>query len=143
VSDATASPAERRAQVLAFVRERDFVTFAALHQHFAGAARDSTEISLPGNRVIWAGLPKPWIDAVLALLEEGTLAALPAHVSAYKRDGRVLDLPREKVPPQEPHPVPHWFPVLLRPMENVLAEQDPAAGPAEVSPAAGSPPPKK
>jgi hypothetical protein len=107
VSDATASPAERRAQVLAFVRERDFVTFAALHQHFAGAARDSTEISLPGNRVIWAGLPKPWI------------------------------------PPQEPHPVPHWFPVLLRPMENVLAEQDPAAGPAEVSPAAGSPPPKK
>ena len=26
--------------VLAFVRERDYVTFAALHQHFAGDARE-------------------------------------------------------------------------------------------------------
>ena len=109
--------------VLAFVRERDYVTFAALHQHFAGDAREPTEIALPGNRVVWAGLPKPLIDAVLALLEQGTLAAIPGNLAAYRRDGRVLALPVEKRPPQEPHAEPHWFPVLLRPMDRVLAEQ--------------------
>jgi len=110
--------------VLAFVREHDYVTFAALHKHFAGDAREDTEIALPGNRVIWAGLPKPVIDAVLALLDAGRLAAIPGNLAAYRRDGRVLSLPLEKRPPSEPHAEPHWFPVLLRPMEAVLAEQD-------------------
>ena len=109
--------------LLAFVCERDYVTFAALHQHFAGDAREPTEIALPGNRVIWAGLPKPLIDAVLALLDQGRLAAIPGNLAAYRRDGRVLALPVEKRPPHEPHAEPHWFPVLLRPMELVLAEQ--------------------
>ena len=110
--------------VLLFVRERDYVTFAALHKHFAGDAREPTEIALPGNRVVWAGLPKPLIDAVLALLAQGRLAAIPGNLAAYRRDGRVLSLPMEKRPPREPHAEPHWFPVLLRPMELVLAEQD-------------------
>ena len=110
--------------VLAFVREHDYVTFAALHKQFAGDARESTEIALHGNRVVWAGLPKPVIDAVLGLLEEGRLAAIPGNLAAYRRDGRVLSLPVEKRPPQVPHAEPHWFPVLLRPMELVLAEQD-------------------
>jgi hypothetical protein len=118
VSDAALEDA-----LLAFVRERDYVTFAALHQHFAGDAREPTEIALPGNRVIWAGLPKPLIDAVLALLDQGRLAAIPGNLAAYRRDGRVLSLPVEKRQPQEPHAEPHWFPVLLRPMEFVLAEQ--------------------
>jgi hypothetical protein len=109
--------------VLAFVRERDFVTFAALHAHFAGDAREPTEIALPGNRVIWAGLPKPLVDAVLALLEQGRLAAIPGNLAAYRRDGRVLSLPLEKRPPQQPHATPHWFPVLLRDMAAVVAEQ--------------------
>lgn len=111
--------------ILAFVRERDYVSFAALHRHFAGDAREDTEISLPGNRVIWLGLPKPVIDAVLALLERQALAAVPGHASAYRRDGRVLPLPVERFPPREPHAEPHWFPVLLRPMEAVLEEQAP------------------
>jgi hypothetical protein len=118
VSDAALEDA-----VLLFVRERDYVTFAALHAHFAGDAREPTEIALPGNRVVWAGLPKPLIDAVLALLAQGRLAAIPGNLAAYRRDGRVLSLPLEKRPPREPHAEPHWFPVLLRPMELVLAEQ--------------------
>jgi hypothetical protein len=117
------SDAALEAAVLAFVRERDYVSFAALHKHFAGDAREPTEIALPGNRVIWAGLPKPLIDAVLALLESGRLAAIPGNVAAYRRDGRVLSLPVEKRPPTEPHAEPHWFPVLLRPIEAVLAEE--------------------
>ncbi|MAE96185.1 MAG: hypothetical protein CL910_16140 [Deltaproteobacteria bacterium] len=112
------------ARVLAYVREHDFVTFAALHKHFAGDAREETQILLPGNRVVWAGAPASLFDAVVALLERGALASIPGHESAYKRDGRVLDLPVEKVPPQEPHAEPHWFPVLLRPMEAVLEEQE-------------------
>ena len=111
-------------EVLAFVRERDYVTFAALHKHFAGDAREETEIALPGNRVIWAGLPKPLIDAVLALLDAGRLAAIPGSLAAYQRDGRVLALPVEKRPPREPHAEPHWFPVLLRAMEVVAAEEE-------------------
>ena len=109
-------------EILGFVRERDWVSFAALHRHFAGDAREDTEIALPGNRVIWRGLPKPVIDAVLALLDRGALAAVPGHKSAYKKDGRVLPLPVEQVPPTEPHAEPHWFVVLLRPIEVVRAE---------------------
>ena len=111
-----------REAILRFVGERDYVTFAALHEEFAGDAREPTEISLPGNRIIWLGLPKPVIDAVLGLLDEQRLAAIPGHKSAYRRDGRVLPLPVEKAPPREPHAEPHWFPVLLRTMEAVRAE---------------------
>jgi len=75
--------------------------------------------------VIWRGLPRPVIDAVLALLDEQVLAAIPGHKSAYKKDGRVLPLPVEKAPPTEGHPTPHWFPVLLRLMDVVRAEEAP------------------
>lgn len=112
-----------KGEVLAFVRERDYVTFAALHKRFAGDARAGTEIALPRNRVVWAGLPKPLVDAVLELLEGSQLAALPCHRSAYKRDGRVLDLPVEKVPPEGAHERPHWYPVWLRPIEAVREEE--------------------
>jgi hypothetical protein len=108
-------------EILAFVRERDFVTFAALHKHFAGDAREDTEIVLPGNRVIWAGLPLPLIEAVLALLDQRRLASVPGNKAAYRRDGRVLKLPVEKRP--EPHAEPQWFPVLLRTMEAAVADE--------------------
>jgi hypothetical protein len=121
VSDGDVDALKR--EILAFVRERDFVTFAALHRRFAGDARDATEMVLPGNRVIWLGLPLAVIEAVLALLDEGALAAKPAPLAAYRRDGRVLPLPVEKRPPTGPHAEPHWFPVWLRPMETVLAEE--------------------
>jgi len=111
-------------RVLRYVREHDYVTFAALHKRFAADAREETEIALPGNRVVWAGMPKPLVDAILALLESGALAAIAGHKSAYKKDGRVLALPVEKAPPTTPHAVPHWFPVLLRPMEAVLEEEE-------------------
>jgi len=111
-----------REAIHSFVEHHDYVTFAALHREFAGDARDGTEISLPGNRIIWLGLPKPVIDAVLGLLAEGELSAIPGHVSAYRRDGRVLPLPVEKAPPRGAHPEPRWFPVLLRTMAAVRAE---------------------
>jgi hypothetical protein len=120
VSERAAGP-ELEEQILAFVRERDFVTFAALHKHFAGDSRHETEIVLPGNRVIWAGLPLDVIHAVLALLEQGRLASIPGTKAAYRRDGRVLNLPIERR--AEPHDAPQWFPVLLRAMDVVLAEQ--------------------
>ena len=115
------SEATREEQTLAYVREHDFVTVAARHKHFAGDAREETEIVLPGNRVIWAGLPRPLIDAVLGLLDAGRLASIPGTKAAYRRDGRVLKLPIERRP--EAHAEPHWFPVLLRPMEAVLADE--------------------
>ena len=115
------SDPELEERILGFVRERDPVTFAALHKHFAGDAREDTEIALPGNRVIWAGLPLPIIEAVLALLDQGRLASVPGSKAAYRRDGRVLKLPIERRP--EIHAEPHWFPVLLRPMEAVIAAQ--------------------
>ena len=113
---------ELRAAIYAYVEANDYVTFAALHKEFAGDARHETEIQVPGNRIIWLGLPKPVIDAVLGLLAEQQLAAIPGHKSAYIRDGRVLPLPVEKAPPSEPHAEPHWFPVLLRTMDAVRAE---------------------
>jgi hypothetical protein len=118
---------ELQEQILEFVRERDFVTFAALHKHFAGDAREETEMVLPGNRVVWAGLPLPIIDAVLALLAQGKLASVPGNKAAYRRDGRVLNLPIEKRP--QAHAKPHWFPVLLRPIEAALADAADAAPP--------------
>ena len=120
MSERAAGP-ELEEQILRFVRERDYVTFAALHKHFAGDARHETEIVLPGNRVIWAGLPLDVIHAVLALLEQGRLASIPGSKAAYRRDGRVLKLPIERR--AEPHDEPQWFPVLLRAMDVVLAEE--------------------
>ncbi len=114
--------AELRDAIYAYVEAHDFVTFAALHKEFAGDARETTEISLPGNRIIWLGLPKPVIDAVLGLLAEGILAAIPGHVAAYRRDGRVLPLAVEKFPPKEPHQEAKWLPVLLRTMEAAKAD---------------------
>ncbi len=122
--DGVEAARDLEARVLAYVREHDFVTFAALHRHFAGDAREPTEIVLPGNRVVWAGAPRALFDAVQALLERGALASIAGSRAAYVRDGRVLALPVERHPPREPHAEPHWFPVLLRPMEAVLAEQE-------------------
>ncbi len=113
---------ELREAIYAFVEEHDFVTFAAIHKAFAGDARESTEISLPGNRIIWLGLPKPVIDAVTGMIAEGILAAIPGHVAAYRRDGRVLPLPVEKRPPKTPHKEAKWLPVLLRTMEAAKAD---------------------
>ncbi|MBM4384596.1 MAG: hypothetical protein FJ091_14680 [Deltaproteobacteria bacterium] len=120
MSDRPSGP-ELEDAILAFVRERDWVTFAALHKHFAGDERHETEMVLPGNRVIWAGLTLDVIHAVLALLEQGRLASLPGSKAAYRRDGRVLNLPIERR--AEPHDEPQWFPVLLRAMDAVLADE--------------------
>ena len=123
-------PAETRSkdayksEVLAYVTETDFVSFAALHKRLAGDAREETQIALPGNRIVWSGLPQPLIAAILELLDEGALAAVPGHRSHYVKDGRVLKLPVEKTIPPEGHAEPHWFPVLLRPMDAVREEQE-------------------
>ncbi len=114
---------EYKVAVRAFVERDDWVTFAALHKNLARDAREATEIVLPGNRVIWSGMPRELFDAILELLDEEVLAAKPVHLSAYKRDGRVLALPVEKIIPPEGHSEPHWFPVALRPMSAVLAEE--------------------
>lgn len=114
---------EYKAAVREEVERDDWVTFAALHKRLAGDTREETEIVLPGNRVIWSGMPRELFDAILELLDEQVLAAKPVHPSAYKRDGRVLGLPVEKIVPPEGHAEPHWFPVALRPMAAVLAEE--------------------
>lgn len=106
-----------RSQVLTYLRKTDWVTFADLHRRFAGDANEPTEIVLPGNRVVWRGMPQTLLDAIVELVEEGRLAAVPGHRSAYKKDGRILKLPVEKAIPPEGHSEPHWFPVLLRPLD--------------------------
>lgn len=113
-----------RQQVLDYVRSTDYVTFADLHIRLVGDAREPNEIALPGRRIVWSGMPRALFDAILELLDEGLLASVPGHKSAYVHDGRVLSLPVEKTIPPEGHAEPHWFPVLLRPIEAVLAERD-------------------
>jgi len=117
-------PAELKERILRFVDEHDWVTFARLHRHFAGDAREPTELALPGNRIVWSGLPRPVADAVLELLDEERLAALPGSKGAYRRDGRVLNLPVERYVPAEGHAEPHWFPVLLRSARAVGADAE-------------------
>ncbi len=51
--------------VLDYVNTTDWVTFAELHKHFAGDARLDTQIALPGNRIVWTGLPPTLIESVL------------------------------------------------------------------------------
>ena len=110
--------------VLAYVETTDWVTFADLHKRFARDAREPTQIELPGRRVVWSGLPRAMIDAILELLDEGRLAAVPGHKSAYAKDGRVLKLPVERTVPPEGHAEPHWYPVLLRPIAAVRGERE-------------------
>lgn len=111
-------------QVLEYVNATDFVTFAALHKQFAGDAREPHEIALPGHRVIWSGMPRALFDAILELLDEGALASVPGHKSAYVHDGRVLKLPVEKTIPPQGHAEPHWYPVLLRPMHAARSDSE-------------------
>lgn len=118
--------ASLKQRVVRFIDEHDWVTFARLHRHFAGDSREPTELALPGNRIVWSGLPQPLADAILELLDEGQLAALPGNKGAYRRDGRILNLPVEKHVPPEGHAEPHWFPVLLRSARAVAAEHDPS-----------------
>ncbi len=118
------SKEEYKEAILRYVDETDWVSFADLHQRFAGDANHETQIALPGNRIVWTGMPLPMIDAVLELLEEEALAAVPAHKSAYVRAGRVLSLPVEKTIPPEGHAEPHWYPVLLRPIRAVQDAPD-------------------
>ncbi len=113
---------EYKAAIREHVEATDWVSFAELHKRFAGDVNYDTRMELPGNRVVWTGLPHPMIDAVFELLDEGALAAVPGHKSAYVRAGRVLDLPVEKTIPPEGHAEPHWYPVLLRPMKAVHEE---------------------
>ena len=113
-----------KAEIEAYVCATDWVTFAQLHKRFAPEARESTQIELPGKRIVWSGLPQPMLEAILELLDEGVLASVPCHRSAYVADGRVLSLPVEKTIPPEGHAEPHWFPVILRPMTAVLAEDE-------------------
>ena len=46
----------------------------------------------------------------------------PKH-GDYQVNGVMPLAKQQKRPPREPHAEPHWFPVLLRPMEQVLAEE--------------------
>ena len=110
--------------IRAYVEATDWVTFADLHKRFAGDARFDTEMALPGKRVVWSGLPRPMIAAILELLDERALAAVPGHKSAYVKDGRVLKLPVEKSVPSGGHDEPHWYPVLLRPMRAAVEDAE-------------------
>lgn len=114
---------EYKAAIREHVESSDWVSFAELHKRFAGDENWDTRLELPGNRVVWTGLPHPMIDAVLELVDEGALAAVPGHKSAYVRAGRVLTLPVEKTIPPGGHAEPHWYPVLLRPMKAVHADE--------------------
>ena len=121
-----ADKADFKRAVRQYVEATDWVTFADLHKRFARDAREPTQIELPGRRVVWSGMPRAMIDAILELLDEGRIAAVPGHKSAYVKDGRVLKLPVERTVPPEGHAEPHWYPVLLRPIEAIRLEPDDA-----------------
>jgi hypothetical protein len=105
--------------VVAFVRERDWVTPAELQERFAAyfptRGTFAWESATSPGVVFWEGLSEVLIDAILDLLRTRSLFAHPCSWWLYVSDGAILTLPLVKgMPPPGGFKRRHWAPTALR-----------------------------
>jgi hypothetical protein len=102
-------------QILALVRQRDYVTFAELDQLVPGFTGGDQAMVSPKyeNVFFWAGLTNEGYEALDALLNERLVRFAPAGLMTYLIDGSVPKHPIVKR--VRGYKTPHWAPVVIRP----------------------------
>ena len=105
-------------RVLAFVRERDSVSFAELAREFVEFREGEHAVCMGAgaNVVLWMGLTEEASVAFDLLRRESSVVTLPTTVLTYVVDGHMLKLPIAKT--TRPYKTLHWMPVVLRPFEK-------------------------
>jgi hypothetical protein len=106
---------ELTSEVLAYIRERDHVSFAELSRnwpdYFTGGDRGIVLNQLD-NIVVWEGMTEMACDVYRRVLKEPDIEIAPASLMVYLCDGSGLNLPLAKRPVK--YKKPHWLPCVFR-----------------------------
>jgi hypothetical protein len=114
---------------VAYVRERDWVTFTELQQRLAGfmplEGTMSLELHDCPNAVLWAGMSEELTDLLHGLLRGKRLFLWPCSTLCYLVDGGVLTLPLAKRLRPGGFAKPRWVVAALRtrPLDDGRARQ--------------------
>ena len=103
--------------IIEIVRKWDHVSFAELPRRLAdvglSVGTGDAEITLPGNIVIWRGMPSVLCAAIVGILHAGRLHLHPASEWTYLTDGTIPRLPIARRVGAT-YKRPHWLPCVLR-----------------------------
>lgn len=118
-----AQEGDLRGAVIEYVTATDHVTLAEI-QEFLSAYMDvegETELALghDPNIVLWAGMSDEFVAFMRQLWGDPALALDGCSPWAYMMDGKSLNLPIAKRPPNHGYKEPHWMPVCLRPRSKM------------------------
>lgn len=102
-------------QILAFLKKMGgnatFAELAALPGFRAEDDQIPCSYELASNVVIWAGMTDTACEAIVRLRKRRQVTFEPCPILYYYMDGRALDLPLAKRPPERGYKKPHWIPV--------------------------------
>ncbi len=107
--------------IVAYVAERDFVSWFELTRDFAEFMDTSGDSHAflgesDNNVVLWMGMSSELCDTVLRLKADRKLFLHPSRVESYLIDGCTLRLPLVKQANTK-YRTPHWLPTCFRTVE--------------------------
>lgn len=108
---------DMKTELLEYVRQNDFVTFAELRKVLGEPmAGDWMVGNESANVWFWAGLSDDFMDALDALISAGAIVYAPTSKLCYMIDGGSMNYPvaGPRVP-KGGYKRPRWLPVCLRP----------------------------
>jgi hypothetical protein len=104
--------------ILDLVRRYPAMTFPALQGHLEAAgipAFGDESMWLDKNIILWTGMSKEMVAAVLELRQGKVVHLLPCPELNYLDDGEALNLPIARRPPPNGYATTHWAPSVLHP----------------------------
>lgn len=107
-------------QVLAYIKETDYVTFAELQRRFPEFRDGDFSLSARENHILWVNMTEDAVNAITQLREEGLIVATPSQMLTYLIDGMTLTFPLAKG--ARAYKKPHWAPVVWRPSERISGQ---------------------
>lgn len=105
------STAQLEDDILAYVQQRNSVTFIELCRDVAGFADPTAGLMHVNNLVMWEGIAHDAAHALQALLRDGRLDVTPCGPLPYLIDGATLRLPLATTP--RAYARPHWMPMTF------------------------------
>jgi len=109
-------------QIIKYVDENDYVTFANLQKHIQKFINVSGNwlLEKEENLILWDGISEEFADYLVSLIDKEIFLYYPAPSFLYWVDGKMLDYPIASKP--RAYKRPHWLPVYLRP-KGALEEE--------------------